>query len=105
MPTISTQYRAHSGNYTSGGNSKEYIVVHNTGNTASALNEAKYAQNNRHDSSYHYVLDGGGTIYKILWDMDTAWSVGAWKGETQYIRNNQTINIEVVSNGTRFTDA
>ena len=105
MPVISRDYWAHSGNYTPGGNSCEYIVLHMTGNTAPALNEAKYAQNNRHDSSYHYVLDGGGVIYQTLWDSDTAWSVGAWKGATQYIRNNQTINIEVCNNGGPYTSA
>lgn len=105
MPVISRDYWAHSGNYTPGGNSCEYIVIHMTGNSAAAINEAKYAQNNRHDSSYHYVLDGGGVIYQILWDSDTAWSVGAWKGDTQYIRNNQTINIEVCNNGGPFTRA
>ena len=105
MPSISQDYWAHSGNYSPGGNSCEYIVIHMTGNTASALNEAKYAHNNRHDSSYHYVLDGGGVIYQILWDSDTAWSVGAWSGATQYIRNNQTINIEVCNNGGPFDKA
>ena len=105
MPSISRAYHAHAGNYTPGGNSHEYIVVHNTGNTASALNEARYAQNNRHDSSYHYVLDGSGTIYQILDDTDTAWSVGAWSGARQLIANRQSINIEVCSDGDRFSEA
>jgi len=105
MPTISRAYHAHSGNYTPGGNTREYIVIHNTGNTAPAINEAKYAQNNQHASSYHYVLDGGGTIYQVLDDWDTAWSVGAWSGAKQLIANRQTINIEVVSDSTQFTEA
>ena len=102
---VSREFHAHSGNYTPGGNSCQYIVVHNTGNTASARSEASYAQNNRHDSSYHYVLDGSNPVYQILDDTDTAWAVGAWSGCTAYIRNNQSISIEVCSNGTPFTSA
>lgn len=105
MPTISRAYHAHSGNYTPGGNSRQYIIVHYTGNSASAVNEAQYAQNNQHSSSYHYVLDGSGTIYQILNDSDTAWSVGAWSGATQLIRNNQSISIEVCNNGGPFSQA
>ena len=105
MPTISRAYHAHSGNYTPGGNSCRYIVVHNTGNTAPARNEASYAQNNQHPSSYHYVLDGGGTIYQVLSDSDTAWAVGAWAGARQLIGNNESISIEVCSDGTEFTEA
>lgn len=95
---------ANDGNYTEGGNSMEYIVVHNTGNTASAAQEASYAHNDQHNSSYHYVLDDD-EIWQIVHEYDTAWSVGAWKGCTQYIGNRETINIEVCSNGDPFTDA
>jgi len=102
---ISRAYHAHAGNYTPGGNSCRYIVVHNTGNTASALNEARFAQNSQHPSSYHYVLDGSNPVYQILDDTDTAWAVGAWRGATQYIGNNESISIEVCSNGTKFTGA
>jgi N-acetylmuramoyl-L-alanine amidase len=101
---ISREFHAHSGNYRVGGNSDMYIVVHNTGNTASARDEASYAQNDQHESSYHYVVDGG-ECYQILDDTDTAWAVGAWKGCTAYVRNNQSISIEVCSNGEEFTDA
>lgn len=104
-PAISREYHAHSGNYTPGGNSKRHIVVHYTGNSASAEAEARYAANNQHPSSYHYVLDGGGTIYQILDDSDTAWSVGAWSGARQLIGNNESINIEVCNSGGPFTEA
>lgn len=103
MASISRQFHAHSGNYTPGGNSCRYIVVHNTGNTAGARAEANYAASNQHPSSYHYVLDGSGTVYQILDDTDTAWAVGAWRGNTQYIGNNESVSIEVCSNGTPFT--
>lgn len=103
MPTISRAYHAHGGNYTPGGNSCRYIVVHNTGNTANASAEARFAQNDQHPSSYHYVLDGGGTVYQILDDTDTAWAVGAWRGARQLIGNGESNSIEVCSNGTPFT--
>lgn len=99
---ISREYHAHSGNYNVGGNSCRYIVVHNTGNTANARAEARYAQNNQHPSSYHYVLDGT-ECFQILDDSDTAWAVGAWSGARQLIGNRESISIEVCSNGTEFT--
>ena len=102
---ISREFHAHRGNYTPGGNSCRYIVVHNTGNTANARAEASYAQSNQHPSSYHYVLDGSNPVYQILDDTDTAWAVGAWSGAVQYIGNNESISIEVCSNGTEFTGA
>lgn len=105
MPTISRAYHAHGGNYTPGGNSCRYIVVHNTGNTAGANAEARYAATNQHPSSYHYVLDGGGTVYQILDDTDTAWAVGAWRGARQLIGNGESVSIEVCSNGVAFTGA
>lgn len=99
---INHTYRAHTGNYTLGGNSHRWIVVHNTANTASAAAEARYAETNRHDSSYHFVLDGSGTIYQLLDVTDTAWAVGAWRGCTTYVRNSESINIEVCATG-RFS--
>lgn len=105
-PAISRGYHAHSGNYPAGAsNSRRYIVIHNTGNTVSALNEARYAANNAHGSSFHYVLDGGGVIYQTLADNERSWSVGGWSGTVQYISNAEVISIEVVSNGDRFTAA
>lgn len=100
---INHDYTAHDGNYTPGGNSCDYIVVHNTGNTANAAQEASYAANDEHPSSYHYVLDGD-EIYQLLCDTDTGWSVGAWPGCEQYIGNGESISIEVCSNGDPFTD-
>lgn len=101
---IQKQYTPHEGNYRHGGNSMEWIVVHNTGNSASAENEARYAQNDQHESSYHYVLDGD-ECYQLLNDWDTAWAVGAWRGAVQWIGNSESISIEVVSDGVEFTVA
>ena len=90
--------------YTAGGNSRKYIVVHNTANTASAKQEAQNLHNNNGQSSFHYAVDST-SIYQCVHDYDTAWAVGAWKGATAYIRNNQSISIEVCNPGTKFTDA
>lgn len=98
------EYTAHDGNYTPGGNSCEYIVVHYTGNNASANAEARYAESDQHPSSYHYVLDDD-ACYQLLNDSDTAWAVGAWPGATQLISNRRSISIEVCSNGEAFTAA
>jgi len=104
---INKRYTAHKGNYGSGTNARKYIVVHNTGNTASALNEAKYAHNDQHASSYHYVLDGSGTIYRTLPPRRIAWAVGTagFSGARRLIGNDESISIEVKSNGTKFTGA
>lgn len=104
MVEPSRKYHAHVGNYTPGGNSHRYIVVHNTANIASAKSEARYAQNNQHESSYHYVLDGRG-CYQLLDDTDTAWAVGAWPGARQLVGNGESISIEVCSPGVEFTAA
>lgn len=93
---------ARSDRYTHGGNSRKYLVVHNTANTASAKNEALNLKNNYAESSFHYVIDDV-DIIQCVHDYDTAWAVGPWKGATAIIRNNQSISIEVCSNGTEFT--
>lgn len=90
--------------YTAGGNSKKYIVVHNTASTASAYAEARNLHNNPGQSSFHYTLDGK-DIYQCVHDYDTAWAVGKWSGTVAYIRNNESISIEVCSPGTEFTQA
>lgn len=99
------QVWAHDGNYSPGRPCDvTHIVIHNTGNTASAAAEASYAHDDQHSSSFHYVLDGG-SIYQCVHEYDTAWSVGAWSGATQLISNGQSISIEVCSDGVPFTDA
>ncbi len=90
--------------YTNGGNSCKYIVVHNTANTASAVNEAKNLANNAGKSSFHYAVDDT-DIVQCVHDYDTAWAVGAWSGARQLIGNNQSISIEVCNPGTQFSQA
>lgn len=103
MPVISREYHAHAGNYTPSGNRPRYIVVHYTANTACARQEATYAATSQHPSSYHFVLDGTGTIYQLLDVTDTAWAVGAWAGATQLIGNSESVSIEVCNNGEPFS--
>ena len=103
MPTISRAFTCHPYRYTPGGNAPRYIVVHYTANTANARQEATYAATSQHPSSYHFVLDGGGTIYQLLDVTDTAWAVGAWAGATQLIGNSESVSIEVCNDGRQFT--
>lgn len=98
------QLWARSDRYTHGGNSRQYIVVHNTANTATAKQEAQNLHNNSGQSSFQYAVDDT-SIYQCVHDYDTAWAVGAWKGATPYIRNNQSISIEVCNPGKIFSDA
>lgn len=90
--------------YTKGGNSRQYIVIHNTANTASAVNEARNLANNSGQSSFHYAVDDH-DIIQCVHDYDTAWAVGAWAGATAYIKNSQSISIEVCNAGTEFSTA
>lgn len=90
--------------YTSGGNSRKYIAIHNTANTATAEQEAKNLHDNAGQSSFQYVVDDV-DIIQCVHDYDTAWAVGAWAGAVQYIGNNQSISIEVCNPGTEFSDA
>lgn len=105
MPVIDASLRQNGGNYSIGGNSCRYIVVHYTGAPGSAKNTATWSHNDSHGSSYHYVLDGSGVVYKTLNDTDTAWAVGAWPGYHQLIGNAESISIEVCSSGADFTAA
>ena len=104
-PTTDPSLRQTGGNYSIGGNSCRYIVVHYTGAPGSAKATATWSHRDAHGSSYHYVLDGSGTIWQTMRDTDTAWAVGAWAGCSQLIRNSESISIEVCSAGADFTPA
>lgn len=95
---------ARSDRYTHGGNSRQYIVIHNTANTASAKNEALNLKNNYAESSFHYVIDDV-SIIQCVHDYDIAWAVGAWAGARAIIKNSQSISIEVCNPGTEFSKA
>ena len=106
MPTISREYTAAPANYTRGGNNPRYIVVHHTGGGGTAADVAHWKANDynpQHPGSFHFVLDGRGTIYQMMELTDTAWAVGAWAGCVQFIGNDESVSIEVCANGTPFT--
>ena len=52
-----------------------YITVHNTGNTASARNEAAYHNSNNAQVSYHVAIDDKEAVQLIPFDR-TAWHAG-----------------------------
>ncbi len=71
-----------------------YIVIHNTGNVASAMNEISYLHNSDNDTftSFHFAVDE----FEVWQGIDTsynAWHAGDGDGEDSYNRNS--IGIEI----------
>lgn len=75
------------------------IVVHYTGTTASARNNATYfSRNEGQGASAHYFLDDiSSEIYQSVAEGDTAWHAGNWD------MNCRAIGIEVVSGGEDYS--
>ena len=98
MPTIKQLLAPYSISYSS--NDPEWIVVHYTATSASAYNNAVYfSRGGNGQSSAHYFIDGGGTIYQSVPDYRGAWHAG------NYECNTSSIGIEVVSDGADFTSS
>ena len=98
MPTIKQLLAPYSISY--GSNDPEWIVVHYTATSASAYNNAVYfSRGGNGQSSAHYFIDGGGTIYQSVPDYRGAWHAG------NYECNTSSIGIEVVSDGADFTSS
>ena len=76
------------------------IVVHYTGTTASARNNATYfSRNENQGASAHYFVDDiMPEIYQSVAEGDTAWHAGNWD------MNCRSIGIEVVSAGEDFSE-
>ena len=68
----------------------EYVTVHNTGNTASARNEATYHNNNNYQVSYHVAIDDKEAIQLIPFNRN-AWHAGDGQGNG----NMKSIGIEI----------
>lgn len=68
----------------------QYITVHNTGNTASARNEATFHNNNNLQVSYHVAIDDKEAIQLIPFNRN-AWHAGDGNGTG----NRQSIGIEI----------
>lgn len=69
----------------------EYVTVHNTGNTASARNEATYHNNNNNQVSYHVAIDDKEAIQLIPFNRN-AWHAGDSANGTG---NRKSIGIEI----------
>ena len=77
------------------------IVVHNTANDASAMNEISYMLGNNNKTSYHYAVDDTRAVQGIPLNRN-AWHAG---DGSKGIGNRQGIAIEICyskSGGTRF---
>ena len=69
----------------------EYITVHNTSNSASALNEISYMKNNNNATSYHVCIDEQYVIQAIPFNRN-AWHAGDGANGTG---NRKSIGIEI----------
>jgi hypothetical protein len=77
-----------------GGNSKEYIVVHDTGNgTDSDEGNANYFCTGNRDASAHYFVDDD-SITQVVQDDDCSWHCGDGHG-AYGITNRNSIGIEM----------
>lgn len=76
------------------------VVVHYSGTTASARNNAVYfSRNENQGASAHYFIDDiSPEIYQSVAEGDTAWHAGNWD------MNCRSIGIEVVSAGEDFSE-
>ncbi|MGB4169187.1 MAG: N-acetylmuramoyl-L-alanine amidase [Tepidanaerobacteraceae bacterium] len=82
----------------------EFIVVHNTANDASALNEVRYMISNSNKVSFHYAVDDREIVQGIPDDRN-AWHAG--DGENG-LGNRKGLSIEICyskSGGNRFKEA
>lgn len=87
------------------GNTKiKYFVVHYTGTMAPAENNCKFFAGGNRDSSADYFIDRDGTIweYNDPTQGQFTWHCGDGNG-VNGITNANSIGIEVVSDGVRFT--
>ena len=69
----------------------QYITVHNTSNSASALNEISYMKNNNNATSYHVCIDEQYVIQAIPFNRN-AWHAGDGANGTG---NRKSIGIEI----------
>lgn len=82
----------------------QYVVIHNTANDASAMNEISYMNSNNFQTSYHYAVDDVRAVQGIPLNRN-AWHAG----DGAYGNGNRKgIAIEICyskSGGSRFTKA
>lgn len=68
----------------------KYITIHNTGNTASARNEAAYMNSNSNYTSYHVAIDDKEAVQVVPFNRN-AWHAGDSQGQG----NRASIGIEI----------
>ena len=68
----------------------KYITIHNTGNTASARNEAAYMNSNYNYTSYHVAIDDKEAVQVVPFNRN-AWHAGDGQGQG----NRASIGIEI----------
>ena len=68
----------------------KYITIHNTGNTASARNEAAYMNSNSNYTSYHVAIDDKEAVQVVPFNRN-AWHAGDGQGQG----NRASIGIEI----------
>ena len=68
----------------------KYITIHNTGNTASARNEASYMNSNSNYTSYHVAIDDKEAVQVVPFNRN-AWHAGDSQGQG----NRASIGIEI----------
>ena len=68
----------------------KYITIHNTGNTASARNEAAYMNSNSNYTSYHVTIDDKEAVQVVPFNRN-AWHAGDGQGQG----NRASIGIEI----------
>lgn len=85
-------------NYSSrNGNSIKYIALHYTGNKDdTAKNNVDYFNGGNRNASAHYFVDDN-SIWQVVEDRNSAWSVGDGKG-SYGITNQNSISIEMCCN-------
>lgn len=86
-----------------GTKNNKYIVVHYVGAVSTALNNAKYFENDYRGASANYFVDEN-DIYRVVKDIDSAWHCGT-SGSYKHpeCRNTNSIGIEMCcfdNNGT-----
>ncbi len=90
-------------NFNEGGNSKKYIVIHDTGNYkkgAGAMNHYNYFNGDNRGSSAHYFVDDK-LILQVVEDDDKSWHAGVKYGDNaprKEVNNNNAIGIEICVN-------
>lgn len=97
MPIYKAIYDGPPRGYGSNKTHKKYIAIHNTSNSAPAVNEASYAKRRTDSVSSHYYVDKSKLIQSLNTDL-RAWHAGSSQG------NNYAISYEFVGTNSKSRD-